>query len=76
MDAMKRLCWQNERTLFVSDEEVIVQICDLATTGEWTIYDIIDIYSVKKPEINIWELLQKILRSGQIRINARGIITV
>lgn len=60
----------------MSDEEVIVQICDLATTGEWTIYDIIDIYSVKKPEINIWELLQKILRSGQIRINARGIITV
>lgn len=59
----------------MSDEAIIDQICDLATTGQWTIFDIIEFYAKKKRHLDAWSVLQEMLRSGHIRINAQGTIT-
>ena len=58
------------------EDDVIAQVCDLATTGRWTVFDIIDLYKEKMTGNDTWELLKRMMSDGLVRIDSRGKISV
>jgi hypothetical protein len=60
----------------MSDDEVIDTICDLATTGMWSVFDVTDLYKDKLPGRDIWELCKRMMGEGLVRIDSRGILNV
>lgn len=60
----------------MSDDEVIDTICDLATTGMWSVFDVADLYKDKLSGHDIWELCKRMMADGLVRIDSRGMLNV
>ena len=60
----------------MSDEQLMEAICDLATTGMWTVFDVVDLYKDKLPGRDIWEICKRMMADGLVRIDSRGLLGV
>ena len=60
----------------MSDEQLMEAICDLATTGMWTVFDVVDLYKDKLPGRDVWEICKRMMADGLVRIDSRGLLDV
>ena len=60
----------------MSDEQLMDVICDLATTGMWTVFDVADLYRDKLPGRDVWEICKRMMADGLVRIDSRGLLDV
>ena len=58
------------------EAEVIDEICEIATTSQWSIYDVMDLYKIKAPELDTWGLLKRMLVDGLVRVDSQGVLSV
>ena len=58
------------------EAEVVDEICEIATTSQWSIYDVMDLYKIKAPELDTWDLLKRMLGDGLVRVDSQGVLSV